>query len=101
MNFNGPLVQWQNASFATKRPAFDSRRVHQFQWAGSDSGSTAALHAASQGSTPCRSTSLRQWPCGVEVSTALFHGADSGALPDKAAIYASIAQLAEQQILAA
>ena len=42
-----------------------------------------------------------QWPCSVEVSTALFHGADSGALPDKAAIYASIAQLAEQQILAA
>lgn len=29
MNFNGPIVQWQNASFATKRPAFDSRRVHQ------------------------------------------------------------------------
>ena len=26
----GPIVQWQNASFATKRPAFDSRRVHQF-----------------------------------------------------------------------
>ena len=61
-------------------------RVHQISRAGSDSGSTAALHAASQGSTPCRSTSLRRWPCGVEVSTALFHGADSGALPDKAAI---------------
>ena len=38
------------------------------------------------GSTPDASTSLRRWPCGVEVSTALFHGADSGALPDKAAI---------------
>ena len=51
------------------------------------------------GSTPDASTSMRRWPCGVEVSTALFHGADSGALPDKAAIYASIAQLAEQQTL--
>ena len=51
------------------------------------------------GSIPDASTSLRRWPCGVEVSTALFHGADSGALPDKAAIYASIAQLAEYRPL--
>ena len=29
--FYGPIVQWQNASFATKRPAFDSRRVHNLE----------------------------------------------------------------------
>lgn len=33
--FNGPIVQWQNASFATRKPEFDSRRVHHFQWADS------------------------------------------------------------------
>ena len=32
MNFNGPIVQWQNVSFATKRPAFDSRRVHHLRY---------------------------------------------------------------------
>ena len=28
VNLFGPIVQWQNTSFATRRPVFDSRWVH-------------------------------------------------------------------------